>query len=182
METLEAIEKRHSVRDYLNKKVENEKIVTILNAATQAPSGMNRQPWHFLVLTETESRKKVMSANAAYNKWMNNAPAVIIALADSNAFYGREEQKIYLLDMGLALENLLIAATDLGLGACITIGFSADKLKKELGIPERYTPIVVIPIGYESKEKVAGALIAGVTLSINKKKGFEDVVSFEKIG
>lgn len=181
METLEAIEKRHSVRDFLSKKVENEKLIAILDAAIRAPSGMNRQPWHFLVLTEEESRKKALSANSTYNRWMNNAPAIIVVLADSSAFYGREEQKMYLLDLGLAIENLLIAATELGLGACITIGFSAEKLQNSLEIPKRYIPVAVVPVGYESEEKFADTLIKGVTHSINKKKNFEEVVSFEQL-
>jgi len=181
METLEAIEKRHSVRDFLDKEVENEKIISILDAAIRAPSGMNRQPWHFLVITEEENKKNVLSAIASYNRWMSKAPVIIIALADSSAFYGREEQKTYLLDIGLAIENLLLAATDLGLGACVTIGFFAEKLQKALKIPNRFIPIAVIPVGYESNEKFADILIKGVTHSINRKKNFEEVVSFEKI-
>ncbi|MEM2948835.1 MAG: nitroreductase family protein [Candidatus Bilamarchaeaceae archaeon] len=181
METLEAIRARHSVRDYTNKPVEREKILAILDAASRAPSGMNRQPWHFLVLTEEESRKKALSANSIYNSWMNKAPVLIVALADSKAFYGREEQKTYLFDVGLAVENLLLAATELGLGACVTIGFSAEKLQRELNIPERYIPIVLISVGYESKEKIAEPLIKGITHSINKKKNFDEVVSFERI-
>ena len=181
METLDAIEKRHSVRDFLDEKVEEEKILVILDAARCAPSGMNRQPWHFLVLTEEKNMKTALSTNAIYNRWMNRAPVLIVALADSSAFYGRESQKMYLLDMGLAIENLLLAATDLGLGACITIGFSAEKLQKALKIPERYIPVALIPVGYESKEKIAEPFIKTITHAINKRKDVDDVASFEKI-
>jgi len=182
METLEAIKKRHSIREYnLNKKVEQEKLNKILEAAISAPSGMNRQPWHFLVVQTEKNRKKVLEANLLVNKWMNTAPVIIIALADSKAFYGRESEKTYLFDVGLAVENLLIAATDLGLGTCVTIGFDEKKLREGLKISDRYIPIVVIALGYEAENKIIEPLIKGITHSINKKKNFEEVVSFEKI-
>jgi len=175
------MEKRHSVRDFSGKPVEEEKLVAMVDAARRAPSGMNRQPWHFLVLTEEKGRKTALTANSVYNGWMNKAPVIIVALADSTAFYGREEQKTYLIDMGLAMENLLLAATDLGLGACITIGFSAEKLSKALKIPERYVPVALIPVGYESGDKVADALIKGITHTINKTKEIDQVLSFEEM-
>ncbi|MFH1222228.1 MAG: nitroreductase family protein, partial [Candidatus Micrarchaeota archaeon] len=181
METLEAIMARHSVRDFLPKKVEHEKLVAIMAAAASAPSGMNRQPWHFLVVTDDEARRKALTANSVANNWMNNAPVIIVALADSKAFYGRQEQKTYLFDLGLAVENLLVAATDLNVATCVTIGFSADKLKKELEIPDSYVPVVLIAAGYESENKVFEPLIKGITHGINKKKSFDEVVSFEKI-
>lgn len=182
MDAIETIRKRHSVREYLpNKKVEKEKILEILKAATAAPSGMNRQPWHFLVVQDEENRKKVLAANLVVNKWMNTAPAIVVALADKKSFYGREEQKTYLFDIGLAVENMLIAATALGLGTCVTIGFNEQKLRESLKIPDRYIPIVVISLGYEAEQKVIEPLIKGITHAINKKKDFEEVVSFERI-
>lgn len=180
-EFLKIIKSRHSVREYSNRPVEKEKIRAILEAAITAPSGMNRQPWHFLVVQESENRKKVLEANHIVNKWMNTAPVIIIALADKRAFYGREEQKVYLFDLGLAVENLLLAATALGLGTCVTIGFNEDKLRKNLDIPDRYIPIVVIALGYEAENKIIEPLIKGITHSLNKKKDFDEVVSFEKI-
>ncbi|MEM4330113.1 MAG: nitroreductase family protein, partial [Candidatus Bilamarchaeaceae archaeon] len=127
------------------------------------------------------NRKKVFSANLIVNKWMNTAPVIIIALADKESFYGREEQKTYLFDLGLAVENLLIAATALGLGTCVTIGFNEQKLRSILQIPQRYIPIVVIAVGYEASNKVIEPIIKGITHSINKKKDFDEVVSFEEI-
>jgi len=182
MEALNAIKKRHSVREYdPHKKVEEDKIRTVLEAAISAPSGMNRQPWHFLVIQNEQNRRKVLSANLIVNQWMKTAPAIIVALADSKAFYGREEQRTYLFDLGLAVENLLIAATDLGLGTCVTIGFDSAKLCRELNIPERYIPVVVIAIGYEAEQKIIEPLIKSITHTINKKKDLDEVVSFETI-
>lgn len=182
MDALEAIKRRRSVRDYApNRKVEHEKITKILEAAISAPSGMNRQPWHFLVVQMEENRKKVLAANLVVNKWMNAAPAIIIALADRESFYGREEQKTYLFDLGLAVENMLIAATALGLATCVTIGFNEQKLKEGLNIPNRYIPVVVISVGYEAKQKIIEPLIKGITHSINRKKSLEEVVSFEQV-
>lgn len=171
METLEAIKNRHSSRSYLSKEIEGEKLNSVLETARLAPSARNRQPWHFLVIRTKENKEKVMQAQKSqrnFNEWMNAAPCFIVILTDTE-ISKEYDDNYHLFDLGLAVQNMFIAATSLGLGGCIVTGFYKDKLDKILELPEKYKSVGILVLGYAepSTEK--------------QKKSFEEITSFEKI-
>lgn len=179
MDVFEAIRKRRAVRLYRPDPVSREDILTVLNAANQAPSGLNRQPWEFLVVTG----KKVLEMGVSYRSTLDEylahwdrspmrdfitrnefirfsetyggAPVVIVVLvyADDNPNF----RKADLESASAAMENLLLAATGLGLGTCWMTGPLRDEkiLRRILSIPDDREIIAITPLGYPEKVSAA---------------------------
>ena len=134
-ELVKIMQQRHSCREFLDKAVENEKIVACINAASLAPSACNTQPYHFYVANTPET----VAAAAEYckadhvNKWVHDAKAFVIVTqehANMPTTLGEAVRKDFRhFDIGLALENFLLEATELGLGTCILGSFNEEKLK-----------------------------------------------------
>jgi nitroreductase len=155
----EVLVKRRSIRKYKNTPVLKEKIIKILEAARIAPSASHRQPWHFIVVENKETIRKL-----AKQKWAE-APVMIIGLADMEASPNWCQN-----DLGIALEHIVLAATDLGLGTC-WMGQTGreDMIRGLLGIPDHYKVVAVVPIG-EPDEMPAP----------KERKSLDDIVSWEK--
>ncbi len=150
METLETIKKRASLKTRLSPRpVEQEKIELILDAARLAPSARNSQPWRFIVVKDKETIEALVSrAFSERNVAVREAAAVIIACAnpsDDLVIGGRE---YYLFDVALAVENMLLAATDLGLVTHPMTGVDEGELKKVLGVPDEVRFVVATPLSY----------------------------------
>ena len=158
MEFFEIISKRRSVRNFKNKAIPEEYIKKIIAAATMAPSGGNMQPWEFFVIREGEIKKQIVSATyTGYDTtgppqhWIESAPLIILVCVDQKrpaSRYGKEGKTICLLDAGCAIENILLAVTALGLGACVVTGFRKDEVKTILNLSENIQPVALIPVGY----------------------------------
>ncbi|WP_026487456.1 nitroreductase family protein [Caldanaerobius polysaccharolyticus] len=153
MELFDVIEKRRSVRKYVNKPVPEESIRKVLNAARLAPSWANKQCWRFIVVTDPELRLKLGEAmnNNPNKSCYVDAPVDIVVCAkrhDSGIHDGKE---YFMFDLGLAMENLVLAAADEGLGTCIIGWFEAGPIKQLLHIPENYEVVVVTPLGYPAE-------------------------------
>ena len=142
---LENILQRKSVRDYTTQKVENETVYTLLKAAMAAPSGMDRRPWHFVVVDD-RAQLDSMAAQLPYAKMLTKAPMAIVICGDSTV------SSYWYLDCSLAGENLLLAAESLGLGAVWTAAYPyADRMevvRRIVQLPDNVLPLCVIPIGY----------------------------------
>lgn len=133
-----------------NKLVTNVEILALCEAARWAPSAMNAQPWSFLVLKKYEANYQVaFDILSEGNKiWVKNAPILIIAFAETiNESTGKTNPTAY-FDTGLAVENLIIQAVELGLIAHPMSGFDHYLLDRNLGIPENYKSVVIIAIGH----------------------------------
>ncbi len=152
MQTLEAINKRASVKAHLSESdVEQHIIDRILDAARLAPSSRNRQPWRFIVVKGREAVETLVSmAFNETNQVVKKAPVIIIACAhpDDIVQYGTE---YYLFDIGMAVQNLLLAATDLGLVTHPMRGVNKDELKKILGIPPEAEFVIATPLAYPAE-------------------------------
>jgi len=176
METLEAINKRSSLKAHLSsREIEPEKITKILDAARLAPSARNTQPWRFIVVQGREAvAALVSSVFFEPNQVVNNAPVIIIACAnpgDDVVIGGRE---YYLFDVALAVENMLLAATDLGLVTHPMTALNEDKLKETLGIPREVRFVIATPLAYPAKGSYAEA--AKERLQQRTRKGLKEVV------
>ncbi|MBN1523377.1 MAG: nitroreductase family protein [Spirochaetales bacterium] len=121
----------------------------ILDAATNAPSCANKQPWKFLICNEAESLAKLRNMLTEGNYWAKKAPVLIAIFAEISADCMYDEGRNYaLFDCGLAAENLMLQATHENMIAHPMAGFNASGLKKEFNLPQEAIPIVMIALGY----------------------------------
>ena len=147
MDLYEAIKLRCSVRSYLNRPVEQEKLDRILDAARLAPSGSNRQPWKFVVVRDAETRKKLVLA-CSNQEFVGQAPVVIAGVGlmpDRVMSCGVPGDPV---DVAIALEHVALAATSEELGTCWIGSFYQDQIRALLGIPANAKVIEVMTLGY----------------------------------
>jgi nitroreductase len=157
MELFECIEKRRSVRKYLDRPVEWEKVGNILRAGQHAPSAGNLQDWRFVVVTDLMTRKKI--ADAAYKQyWLEECPVLIVVCSDpekTKMFYKDRGEKFYTIqNCAAAIQNMLLAATDQELGSCWVGAFDIELLKTAVAIPQHVIPHAIIALGYAAEEPV----------------------------
>ncbi|HWT26951.1 MAG TPA: nitroreductase family protein [Mobilitalea sp.] len=154
MTLLELAKQRHSVRSYQSKEVEREKLLQVLEAGRLAPSAVNFQPFHFIVITEEEGKSKV---NEAYpREWLRKAPVIIVVCGDHSKSWKRKDGKDHCdIDAAIAIDHMTLAATDLGLGTCWICAFDAKRLHENLELPANLEPIAIVPFGYPDEERVA---------------------------
>ena len=150
MDTFEAIKMRASLKTrFSSRDVETEKIRAILNAACLAPSGRNRQPWRFIVVRGKDNIEYLVRRSfSEVNYPATIAPVIIIICSnpvDGIAVGGRE---YYLLDAGMAAQNMLLTATAMGLATHAIAGVEESELKRILKIPTEFRFVLAIPVAY----------------------------------
>jgi nitroreductase len=163
MDALEAIKNRRSIRKYKTDPVDDKTLETLLEAARLAPSWSNTQCWKFIVirdhtikaeLAETLVAPPALSVNPAANA-IRTAPVVIVACAQKglSGFFNAKTatdkgEYWFMLDVGIAMENLMLAATALGLGT-VHIGlFDTRKVAQILAVPDDFHVVEISPVGY----------------------------------
>jgi nitroreductase len=185
MDTLEAIKTRRSIRRFLKKDVEDEKITAVLEAVRMAPSWANLQCWRFVVVKDKTVQEKISEltyvesffaplgykANPA-RKGIGEAPAVIVACADPKQSGVLWDQHYYMTDVGIAAQNLMLSAHVLGLGTVFVGVFDEDKLRELLAIPPEIRIVGILPVGYQRDEKKEGP----------PRKPLSEFVFYEKWG
>lgn len=154
------IKERESCRNYLDKPVEKEKLISCIEAARIAPSACNGQPWRFIVVNNREISAKVSKClqDIIMNKFTEKCPAFIIVLQEKTDIKARiggtiKNQDYAPIDIGIATCQLCLAATEQGLSTCIMGWFNEKKLKNLLDIPASKRIRLVISIGYSADEK-----------------------------
>ncbi len=142
---------RSSIRSYQDKEVESEKIETLLRAAMAAPSAADKRPWHFVVVTDKRQLEGLASANP-YAGFAKRAPLAIVACGDMEKALPGNEQLFWIQDVSAAIENILLAASALGLGAVWTAVYPiperCEVVSKVLILPKNIIPLATIVIGY----------------------------------
>ncbi len=157
---MDIIRKRQSVRAYLDKPVEDEKIEQIIEAARLSPSACNSQCWRFVVANgdiREQVIKKGLGGLVVPNRWASGVPVIIVACADLNFIThkvgaGIKNIEYYLLDIGIAVEHLVLRATELGLGTCWIGWFNEREIRKLLKIPKSVKIVALITLGYPKEE------------------------------
>ncbi len=158
---LELVRSRRSIRKFLPKPVEREKILTCLEAARLAPSAENVQPWRFVVIDDPDLKKKlsdqIFSGIYFPSKFASEAPVLILILARLDFLanrLGRQIQGVsfYLIDIGIAGEHFVLQAEELGLGTCWIGWFNHRRTRKILGIPKKYKIVSLIALGYYERK------------------------------
>ncbi len=152
MNVLEAISRRRSIRQYKKEPIEEEKLKRVLEAARLAPSAENRQPWRFIVVNDPIVKERL---RASYdNDWFVSAPVIIVACAaPDEAWVRRDGEKYWKVDVAIAMQNLILAATEEGLGTCWIGAFNEKEAKRALGIPKGVRVVAMTPLGYPAEEE-----------------------------
>lgn len=146
---------RASVRSYQEKAVEGEKIEKLLHAGMAAPSAVNIQPWHFVVIREKATLEKIaeLTPNAGMAK---DAPLAIVVCGDMSNEKEGMVREFWSQDVSAATENILLVAHSMGLGAVWTGTYPdkkrCDAISKLLGLPSHIIPFNTIVIGYPKGE------------------------------
>ena len=178
MVLLDLLKHRKSVRDFLDRPVEREKIVMCLEAARAAPSASNSQPWKFIVVDDRQLKDKL--GDAAFrgiysmNSFCKIAPVMVVVVSEKSKFLARiggmfRGTKYYLIDIGVAIEHFVLQAEDLGLGTCWIGWFNERAVKSVLEIPHRKKIDILIALGYYDREK---------TRSEHSRESIDNIASF----
>lgn len=154
MNTFDAILKRRSIRKFKDIKVEEEKIEKLLVSAMAAPSARNMQPWEFYVVTNEEKIKNLR--NIAKN-FDFNSKLIIIVCGNKNRTITQNDNDFWIQDASAAVENILLCATELGLGSVwcglFPVLERSEKVKETLNINEEIIPMALLHIGYPDEAK-----------------------------
>jgi nitroreductase len=168
-ETIQNILKRRSVRSYQARQVEPEKLQLILECGRYAPSAVNKQPWHFTIITDRAVLDRISAENRRIMLDSDNPRArERAAQPDFDSFHhapaaiivsGEDENTFAPADCANAMENMAIAAQSLALASCYLAGFrrcfagpNGAALKAELRIPQGFTPLYALALGYPAGE------------------------------
>ncbi len=151
MDFLQLAQKRQSIRGFLPTPVTDEQVQTLLAAAVAAPSGGNRQPWHFYVITNRGVVDQIVEKSCK-QPFLKTAPVLIVVCAEpgrSGERYGERGATLYCLqDTAAAVQNILLCAADLGLGTCWCGAFDEAALSEILALPETLRPVAILPVGH----------------------------------
>jgi nitroreductase len=162
MSLTDLILSRRSIRRYEAKKISDEDLRSILEAGRQAPSAANRQPIKFVIVTENELKKEL--SDALFNRFVKDAPVIVIACADVKSVL---TGKWAVVDASIAMQNMVIAAWTLGIGSCWIGAFKEENLKTQLKIPDKWKVVALLTLGYPAEQPKPA-----------KKKSFEEMFSF----
>ena len=150
---MDIIEERKSVRSYKPQEIEEEKLNYILDAFRLAPSAKNLQPWKLIVVKNNKIIKDL--AIACNNQtFLEESPVIIVACANEQEAYGvmGGYMNSYPIDIALALEHLILAATEQGLGTCWIGAFKEQLVKDILGVPDEVRVVALTPLGYPLRD------------------------------
>ena len=153
MEFRELLYKRRSIRSFTGEKMTRSQLEYILEAATRAPSACNYQSWHFTVVVGEENIAK-LCPEVYRGEWIRNASAVIVVSADdgkiTERFGDRGRDLFALQDTACAMNNILMAAADIGFGGCFIGAFDEDKCREILEL--KYRPVAIAALGRPTAE------------------------------
>ena len=183
MDVIDAIRTRRSIRKFTDRPVEPEKLQAVLEAARLAPSWANMQCWRFVVVEAPEVRERISElsyvesffATRGYKfnpaqKALAQAPVVVVACAEPEQSGDLGGQQYYMTDMGIAAENLMLAAHSFGLGSVFVGVFQEEQIGELLDIPPGVRIVGLFPIGYPLDEVKGGP----------PRKPLEEIVSYGK--
>lgn len=145
--------KRHSGTDFESTPVDDLQQQALIEAARLSPSSYNDQPWTFIFCDKyTDSESYLMALDSIYGQeWVEEAPLLVVVLARNHFLYNGKENDWAAYDTGAAALSLSLAASEMGLMAHQIGGFDPEQILEDFQIPEGFTPLTLIAVGYESK-------------------------------
>jgi nitroreductase len=169
---LDTLLTRRSIRQYSAQDISDTVLKSILEAGRQAPSAMNLQPWHFIVVTDPQLKQQL--ADGRYNKFIPDCPVTIVACADTTAVDHRpsmkaayEKRALAIIDVSIALQNMVIAAWAQGVGSCWIGDFRESHVKSVLKISNQWRVVALLTLGYPENPPQS-----------KTKKPLDDIVSY----
>ena len=163
MSLVDVLLSRRSIRRYEQREISRDVLDKILEAGRQAPSAGNKQPWHFIVVTDSEIKKEF--SKGMFNRFIKDAPVCIVGCAHRDIVAG----KWSVVSTTIALENMVIAAWALGIGSCWIGDFSEEKVKKLLSIPASWNVVALLSFGHPAEKPQP-----------KKKKTIKEIASFNR--
>ena len=158
LDVFEAIKSRRSVRAYTSDRVSDKDVESLIDAARWAPSAGNIQPWEFVIVRDAKIKRR-LSAAALDQTFIEEAPVVIVVCADQDRSgwgYGGRGVYLYCLqDTAAAIQNMLLAACALGLGACWIGAFHEEEVERILKTPRGIRPVAIVPVGHPAEKPMA---------------------------
>jgi nitroreductase len=176
---IKEIKTRRSIRKYIDKPVEDEKIIKLIESARLAPSGSNTQPWRFIIV-KSELNKQKLAEVSAKQHWMLTAPIFIVCVADIrcripedvnilvNEHSPQEEVKQIIRDTAISIGYILLEAENLGLGTCWEAWFTQEEIRPILNIPSDKYIVGILTVGYANEKPEA-----------RPRKKLEEIVRYE---
>jgi nitroreductase len=145
------VENRHSVKHYINQEVPRQKIKGMLQSARLAPSWANEQCWKFIIVDDPSIKSGIADAipsgNSAADAIME-APITMVLCAVPECSGKKDGKEFFMMDAGIAMEHLVLAAVNEGLGTCWVGSFDEGKIREILDIPRMYRIVSLTPVGY----------------------------------
>lgn len=152
MDVVEAIKARRDVTRYRPEPVPEHVVQSIFSAVRLAPSVNNMQPWKFVLVTDEELKVKIAAA-ASHQKWIAEAPIVVVALAlldQSDSLIGGYMNS-HPVDLAFAIDHLMLVAASQGLGTCYVSSFDEGRVRGLLAAPPDVKVVGIIPLGYPAE-------------------------------
>lgn len=144
---MDSVKHRRSVRKYKKEPFPMEELIPLIEAARWAPSAGNSQPWEFLLINDEDTVRALKSVSPG---WLRDAPALIVVCLNRY----RETNWSY-VDIGAAVQNILLYAHSKGYGCCPIGSFAVDTVKELLELPAQLEPVLFMTVGFPDEEPSA---------------------------
>ena len=162
MSLLDVVYSRRSIRHYEKKEISPDVLEKILEAGRQAPSAANRQPYHFVVITNNDIKKEL--SKGLYNRFIQDSSVTIIGCANTGDLI---TGKWAVVDTTIAMQNMVLTAWALGIGSCWIGDFKEDDVKQMLKIPDKWKIVALLSFGYPAEQPQP-----------RRKKSLDELVSY----
>lgn len=173
------IRRRWSPLAFSDRMVEREKLQSLFEAARWAPSCYNEQPWRFIVCTKANAadHERLVGCLSEGNiPWARQAPILMLSVAKLAFTHNGKPNRHALHDVGMAIENLIIQAMDLGLWVHQMAGYDVAKARQAFAIPEGYEPVAAIALGYPGDPQSLTPQLRERELGPRSRKPLADLV------
>jgi nitroreductase len=177
------LESRWSPRAFDSRHVENEKLLSLFEAARWSPSAGNSQPWRFIVTTRDEGCFAALASTLSGNNaaWAPNAPVLVLAVA-APGMRGDTPNRYSYYDLGQAIAHLSVQASELGLQVHQMAGFDGEKARELFELPASLEPVTVVAIGYPGNPEVLPAPLLERELAPRTRKPLDEIVFKDNVG
>nr|MDO8086401.1 nitroreductase family protein [Candidatus Sigynarchaeum springense] len=163
MDVMEAILKRRSIRAYLDKPVPAKELENIAIAGLMAPSASNMQPWNFVFVTDPAKRQAI---GKGLQQFIAQAPLIVVGTVDKQV-----NKNWNVVDCAIALQNMVLYCTSVGLGTCWIGAFNKENVRKTCHVPDSHEIIALLAVGYASPTFPTGSFF---------RKDMEDTVFLDE--
>ncbi len=152
MEFYDVLKARRSIRGFKPDPIPETVLARVLEAVRIAPSACNLQPWKFL-LVQSPAQQELVGSCYPRGTWLRQAPLIIVALGNRNQAWKRlDGTSAHVIDVSIAMEHLVLAATAEGLGTCWICAFDQALLHQKLGLAPEWDVVAMTPVGYPAAE------------------------------